>query len=249
MAEHSKDDRKTDQSLTGEPLLAPTDSPTTIVENYQGALGEAIQELADSAPQVAREVARKESRRLYWIALVAAFIVPTVISLISLNVGLENRAQVAAQQTAATRAQANLDTIRQQISGYNVTLASQHKPTVPLPTDPATASSSLTLARMWLQMSVTAIQGPQGPAGQAGAKGEAGPPGPPGPTCPPGTSLRPVMFANGQPGLGCTNNSASGPKTSQPAPTTHPSSSSQTTVTLSPAPTSVPRWTVPIMPR
>jgi hypothetical protein len=119
---------------------------------------------------------------------------------------------------------------------------------VPLPTDPATASSSLTLARMWLQMSLPAIQGP---AGQAGAKGEPGAQGPPGPTCPPGTALRPVKFADGTSGLGCVSNSNSGPKTLPPGPTAHPSSSTPTTVTLTPAPGQpAPRWVpVPIMPR
>lgn len=45
--------------------------------------------------------------------------------------------------------------------------------------------------------------GPEGPMGPRGLEGPKGDEGEPGPSCPDGTSLKPVVFASGQSGLGC----------------------------------------------
>jgi hypothetical protein len=88
---------------------------------------------------------------------------------------------------------------------------------------------------------------PQGPEGERGPRGEAGatgargpgptaeeiqaavdahlaanppPRGEPGPSCPPGSTLQPVVFASGESGLGCVTGTA--PTTEPPEPTTTP---------------------------
>lgn len=63
-------------------------------------------------------------------------------------------------------------------------------------------------------------QGQEGPRGATGAPGAEGPAGPPGPTCPNGSILDTVQFADGKQGLGCVTGPGADTTTETTPPTT-----------------------------
>lgn len=180
-----------DESLTGEKMLAPDDSPATVVSNYADlvtkSLGEANAK-ADAAPRVAKKEARRVSR--FWATW-------AVVSMLLLGgsfyYSFSSRAQVAAVEVANQNRATNFDAIKKRIVAANATLTVQGKVPVPLPTDPADASAELayaqTLEAINPQVLIPGPRGAQGIPGPRGERGAQGIPGPRGPTGPPGQSV------------------------------------------------------------
>lgn len=170
----------------------PNEVVTQIGELFAGAVAEATHK-AEQAPGVAKAEARKVARRWYGLTVSGSAVIALVVASVALSIELGTRAEVAAEQAAYAARQAALVSARQQINSLNVTLASEGKPTVALPTDPFQANSDLTLAKVLLQLPQQVItpgpRGFQGIPGPTGMRGPMGPTGPMGPRGFPGSSV------------------------------------------------------------
>lgn len=176
-----------------EPSPVERSNPTEVVTQATQLFGEAFTEVAqkaDAAPALAKAEARKVARRWYTAGIPASAILALVLGAFLLPLELGTRAEVAAQQQAYQSRQAALASARQQIAAINVTLSTEGKPTVALPTDPLDANSSVALARVLLQLPKQVVtpgpRGFQGIPGPVGPRGPMGPPGPVGPIGPQG---------------------------------------------------------------